>query len=258
MVHEEKDLKRIRLETQTLVIGYAMSRLNHGYLQARNATSWQAAFAEAATQLHHPPNTFKNLRDEYDPIHSNPRRGRVSRPLRPSRQRIIDELVEVSDDALNEMVRHILRGNEEELIEALDTLTVVTKKPANVAERLLTGRKAEEFFLSHCDSLMGFTPSQILDRRDHACGFDFSISGKEEIGIEVKGLKQNTGQIMFTDKEWHQASIRRENYILIVVGNLATVPSARIFPDPYESIPAYLALETRLIPTWRATVSLLG
>jgi hypothetical protein len=42
---------RTRLETEALVIGYAMSRLDQGYLSARRCSTWQQAFDEAAGDL---------------------------------------------------------------------------------------------------------------------------------------------------------------------------------------------------------------
>ncbi len=55
---------RTRLETEELVIGYAMSRLDEQYLRARQCTTWQQAYGEAATALSRLPTSFKNLRDE--------------------------------------------------------------------------------------------------------------------------------------------------------------------------------------------------
>jgi hypothetical protein len=62
-------LKRTRLQTEAIVIGYAMSRLDTTYLSARKCLTWNQVFAEAADALRVRPGSLKNLRDEFDPIH---------------------------------------------------------------------------------------------------------------------------------------------------------------------------------------------
>jgi len=249
---------RTRIETEELVIGYAMSRLDERYLRARQCATWQHAYEEAAEALSRPPTSFKNLRDEFDPIHPNPRRGwhrNTQQPLRQNRQRVLDVLQDVSDDALSELVARILGREEDAIAEAIDSLAVVTKVAYNVAERLLTGRRAEEFFLAHSARLVGIETSHVLDFRQAARGFDFGVQGKPELAIEVKGIKQKRGDIQFTDREWTEARYRGENYLLAIVGNLAAEPVARIIPNPYTTLIAACSYRTSIAAVWRSTVS---
>ena len=67
-----EERKRFRIETEAIVIGYAMSRLDTGYLAAPEFKTWEQAFSEAANSLSKPPRTFDNLRDEFDPVHPTP------------------------------------------------------------------------------------------------------------------------------------------------------------------------------------------
>jgi len=106
------DQNRTRLETEAIVVGYGMSRLDSEYLGRLGFGSWTVAFENAAASLQEPASSFRNLRDEFDPIHPNLRQGRHKRPLRQSRQRVIDELADVSDDALIELIRRILARDE--------------------------------------------------------------------------------------------------------------------------------------------------
>lgn len=252
------DESRTRLETEELVIGYAMSRLDREYLRARQCATWQQAYKEAANALSRLPTSFKNLRDEFDPVHPNQRVGwhrNTPQPLRPNRQRVLDELQDVSDDALSELVARILRREEDAINEAIDSLAVVTKVAHNVAERLLTGRRAEEYFLSHSAGLIGIEPSLILDYRQAARGFDFGILNDPERVIEVKGIKQKRGDIQFTDREWTEAKYRGENYLLAIVGNLIAEPVARVIPNPYAALVATCSYRTSISAAWRSTVS---
>jgi hypothetical protein len=249
------DNNSTRLETEAIVIGYAMSRLDASYLQALGFESWTLAFQHASALLQEPANSFKNLRDEFDPFHTNSRQGWHKRAVRQSRQRVLDELADVSDDALLELVRRILARDETATADAIDSLAVVTKRAANVAERLLTGRRAEEYFLPNSERILGIPQKEIIDYRNAACGFDFGRVAVPEIAIEIKGMKAAKGSIQFTDREWIEAGVRRDRYILVVVGRLATEPQAKVFEDPYSSLNVMCDYVQSLTASWSAGVS---
>src|SRR5581483_8368906 len=129
--------------------GYAMSRLDVRYLRSFGHRSWRAAFSHAGECLSVAPTSFKNLRDEFDPFHGNPRRGWHGRPLRPSRVRVLAELCDTSDEALLQLVARIFVHDREVLVEAVKPLAKRRPVVHNVAERLLTGRRAEQFFIEN-------------------------------------------------------------------------------------------------------------
>jgi hypothetical protein len=247
--------ERKRLDTEALIVGYAMSRLDADYKARRGAGTWKAAFQEAAAVLDAPPSSFNHLRDEFDPYHSNPRKGWRKRPLRPDRERIMLELADVGDDALAELVHRILAGNHGDVSEAVEALVLPTRTPANVAERLLTGRRAEEFFLQNCREIVGFDREEIADMRNSAQGFDFGIVPRRELAIEVKGLRAEAGRLSFTDREWTEAGHRRRDYWLVIVGNLAADPVARLIHDPHSSLDATCVYERSIRATWQCSAS---
>ena len=247
---------RTRLETKCLVVGYAMSRLDKQYLAQQKATSWNKAFQQAAEALQVPPASIKNLRDEFDPFHpDNGRQGWHKRPLRQSRQRVLDELNEVSDDALQELVRRILVYDEAATKEAIDSLGVTTYRAHNVAERLLTGRRAEEYFLKYSQRLLDISPSLLLDLRQGALGFDFGVKNNPDRAIEIKGMKTKKGEILFTDREWTEAKRRQDNYCLVVIGNLAAKPAAGIFINPFSTLTARCTYQSSITASWRSSIT---
>jgi hypothetical protein len=248
--------KREQLETEAIVIGYAMSRLDQAYLAARGHSRWNVAYNEAAGALAKPANTFKNLRDEFDPVHANPRHGWDAREMRASRQRVLDELCGVSDAALLELVDRVLKQDVDSTAEAIDSLAEVNHIAANVAERLLTGRLAEEYFLEHSMPLIEVPRTDILDFRQNACGYDFGVKHAEHWAIEVKGLKQFKGGIVFTEREWLEAGQRKENYWVVVIGNLIGQPTCSIFRDPHISLKAQSRYRHQLVVDWHAYISL--
>jgi hypothetical protein len=247
--------RRLRLETEAIVIGYAMSRLDIGYLRFRKAQTWRQVFEEAARALSVPSSSIKNLRDEFDPIHSNRRQGWHQRSLRPNRQRILEDLKDVSDDALMALVDRVIARDEEATAEAVDSMVAGPRVAQNVAERLLTGRRAEDYFLSHSESLIGIKPAELLDRRQSACGYDFGVLQRPELGIEVKGLKPVMGEVLFTDREWTEAKYRLDNYWLVVVGNLGATPQGRVLRNPYHVLRATCSYQVTVAAVWRSKVS---
>ncbi len=74
------------------------------------------------------------------------------------------------------------------------------------------------------------------------------------MAVEVKGLKQKRGDILFTDREWTEAKARREDYLLVVVGNLEDVPLVRTIYDPAAILHTSCKHHTSIAVTWRARV----
>lgn len=242
------------LEIQAIVVGYAMSRLDRAYLLARRHSSWRDAFERGAAALGVPKAALKNLRDEFDPVHANPRRGWHQRPLRTNRQRVLGALCDVSDEALLELVERILVQDQDATTDALTALTAPEATIYNVAERLRTGRMAEKYFLEHTEQIIEVPSANIEDCRETMCGFDFGIRGKSQVAIEVKGLKQKRGDVQFTDREWKEAKRRQANYWVVVVGNLQARPIAKVIHDPVASLSARCRHQTTVSASWRAVV----
>jgi len=242
------------IETEAIVVAYAMSRLDAAFLARFHFKSWRAAFASTGASLGVPAASMKNLRDEFDPLHGF-RRGWHQRPLRPNRQRVLSEFCEVSDDALLEVVENLLRGDKETTEEIVRPLALAKERVENVAERLRTGRLAEEFFVANCEPLCGVRRESLLDRRQEASGFDFGVRGRDELAIEVKGLKVRAGPILFTDFEWRTARTRRGDYWLVVVGNLSTSPLGKLWRNPADLLTVASRARRSTVVSWQATVS---
>ena len=154
-----------------------------------------------------------------------------------------------------ELVARILNREEEATVEAIDSLSVVTHIAHNVAERLLTGRRAEEYFLENCNRLVGIARADLLDFRQSARGFDFGVDKRPELAIEIKGMKKMRGGIQFTDREWSEAKYRRGDYWVVIVGNLAAHPVARVIRDPYVAIEVRCSYQKSVTAIWRSTVN---
>jgi hypothetical protein len=243
------------LETSALIVGYAMSRLDRAYLEAHQLKSWKEAFRRAGEALKVAPASIKNLRDEFDPVHGNARKGWKDRPMRPNRQRIMGQLCDVSDAALLEMIDRVLAHDPDAVQEVVTPLSKPAERIHNVAERLRTGRLAEAFFLANSETIADVAATLILDHRELARGYDFGVRKRDGIAIEVKGMKQMRGGILFTDREWSEAKARRADYWLVVVGNIEANPVAKLFPDPTTTLQAECKYQTTIAASWRANVA---
>jgi hypothetical protein len=232
-----------------------MSRLDRPLLDALGYQNWKQAFAATSAILGVPHNSMKLLRDEFDVFFPNGRRGWLLRKPHPSRLAVLREFEAVSDAALLEVVKRTLTRDEESLHEILEIVTAPAMGVANVAERLLTGRRAEEHFMRTCQEIIDVPPSSLADLRYAACGFDFATDRFPDVALEVKGLKSVSGGILFTEREWTEAQNRRQDYWVIVVGNLEFEPIARVFPDPIRVFEARCQVIRSASTVWSAQAS---
>ena len=242
------------IEIEAIIVAYAMSRFDEKFLQKFGYGSWRDAFSATGSRLGVRPASMKNLRDEFDPIHPNARRGWHKRPLRPNRQRVLGEFCDASDEAVFEIVSRLLAGDKEVEDQVTKPMAVDRDPVQNVAERLRTGRLAEEFFLENSEQICGVGPKLLLDCRDQACGFDFGVEGQDRLAIEIKGLKALRGAILFTDSEWNQANRRAADYWLVVVGGIDRQPRGRLITDPVSALKAISSIRRTSVVAWKANV----
>jgi len=198
---------------------------------------------------------MKNLRDEFDPIHANSRKGWHKRPLRVSRQRVLGEFCDASDEAVEDVVARLLAGDKEVEEKITRPMTGAKGALANVAERLRTGRMAEVHFMSHCEAICGIPSNVLRDCRDQASGFDFAVTGRDLLAIEVKGLKTMRGAILFTDSEWNQANRRMSDYWLVIVGGLDHHPRARLIKHPAARLKVVSSIRLATTFAWTTNVA---
>jgi hypothetical protein len=242
------------IEVEAIIVAYAMSRLDDVFLARFRFKTWRSAFASTGSTLGVPAASMKNLRDEFDPLHGL-RKGWHQRPIRPNRQRVLSEFCEVSDDALLEVADRLLARDQQAAVEIAGPLAFSKERVENVAERLRTGRLAEEYFLANSRSICGVPARLIRDCRQNAGGFDFAVVDKPQLAIEVKGLKSRSGGVLFTDLEWQTARARSSDYWLVVVGDIAETPRARLWRNPSRLLEVRSSLRRSTTVSWHSVVS---
>ena len=221
--------QRHRIKTEAVVLGYALARLGERFREALGYKTWRGAFKGLARTFDEKPNSLKLLRDEFE---------------------------NVSDEALAEIAHRLIAGDADARNEVLPLVAEPSSRAANVAERLLTGRRAEEFFLARSRELVDVRPEEIVDMRHRACGYDFGASPLPDLAIEVKGLKGAKGDVLFTDREWAEANHRGPDYWLVLVGQLATEsPVAKVVRHPATILEPTCQIVQTASATWRVTAS---
>ena len=246
--------RRAKIKPEALVVAYALSRLGKALFAEFGWRTWDQAFAATSAALDEGKNSIRLLRDEFDPFFENGRQGWWKRPPHENRVAVMHEFGGMSDAALVETVRRILGHDVAPLQEVFQVLSAPPARVAGVAERLLTGRLAEEHFMKMSKAIIDVAPSRLVDMRTSARGYDFEVSSLPGVAIEVKGLKRSRGDVLFTDREWSEARLRRADYWLVVVGCLPDTPRARVVPDPSSVLPAFCSLVQSSTALWRAGV----
>ncbi|KYG27727.1 DUF3883 domain-containing protein [Alkalihalobacillus trypoxylicola] len=244
-----------------LIISYYLSRFDKTALINLNYDTNTQAFQEIGETLKVKPNTIKNMRDEFDPLHPNSRKGWYQRELRPSRLEVLERYSHFSEDALTEVVKDILRDyasnssikeNIQTYINDIENDDVV-KETSNhtYTTRGITGKKAEELFevFFREGEIEGLT-GDLIDRREDGCGYDFEMEESPFYVFEIKGLLVKHGGILFTDKEWSVAKKFGKRYYLIVINNIAESPSVTIIRNPYECLNPSKSVYTSIDVNW--------
>lgn len=142
-----------------LIVAYYLSKFDqiaYGQLGFRSST---ATHAEIGRLLGVNPNSVKNMRDEFDPLHDNARVGWYQRPLRPSRAKVIESFQDLSEEELRDVVLEILTNPEFASSDDFgDIVTPIAKREKKQKGKSVfivrgpTGRKAEEHFMAYHDS----------------------------------------------------------------------------------------------------------
>lgn len=232
--------------TAALIVCYYLSKFDTTARKNLGFKSWNEAYSEIGKRLQVNPTSIKNMRDEFDPIHQNKRKGWHQRPLRPSRSDVVDKFGEMPEPEMFLLINGILNEKTHEVDEPLVQIVQEIgsgegKKTRNTSfvNRGTTGRAAEEEFIRKREEIVEVFKGDLIDKRDDGCGYDFEIGMHEnKYFIEIKGLDGDTGGVCFSGKEWETAKKLGDKYWLVLVRNVSTLPSFQCIQDPAQKLSA--------------------
>jgi hypothetical protein len=221
-----------------MICGYYLSRFDPAsYVMLGHATQ-VATHNAIATSLGVRPKSVQNWRDEFDPIHSNSRKGWKNRPMNPSRLRVAQVFDHLGESELREIVWKILASPESDASQAIVKIVEVQEDSvealvaAEYVPRGVTGALAEDAFIAFHANTGQPVEGELVDCRQLGCGFDFRIDLRNlQLGIEVKGVLNASSGVLFTNKEWRVANDMGERYFLAVC-NVGDAPDVRLFCNP--------------------------
>ena len=237
-----------------MICGYYLSRFDKEAYAHLGFSTRQATHEGLGTALGVPATSIKNWRDEFDPIHDNPRKGWHKREMRPYPRRVVEALGHLTESELFELVSQLtiypydhISNN---IVIALTELDSGREKDL-YSLRGLTGIQAEEAFCQFHEQSGEPISGKLLDRRYDQCGYDFEIIADPiSIAVEVKGLAGQRGGITFTHREWKTARLRGESYYLAIVRNVATTPQISLLRNPAANLNAEMRTYTTIQVTW--------
>ena len=242
-----------------LIVSYYLSKFDRNALKNLGYSTFTQAFNDLGLKLKVPPNTIKNMRENFDPLHPNGRVGWYQRELPPSRLDVVENFNHFSEDALTEIVKEIINmeSTSSDSIEVYTAVINSEDKDKNVATRSyttrgITGNKAEELFIEAWNKgfIEGFS-GKLIDKRNDGCGYDFEVKNNgRKIAFEVKGLLEERGGINFTDKEWKIAKELGNNYIVVLISNIKDNPIFTIYQNPYNTLPSQKRVFTTVAINW--------
>jgi hypothetical protein len=239
-----------------ILAGLYLSKYDLLSLRHLGFESFVEAFNVIGYALGSRPASIKNYRDEFDRLFPNPRKGWHKRPIRDYCLKVLQEYGDLDLDSFTGLVRSFVgyddnawsgvQSNEEPL------------ESQSYFSRLATGLAAEQYFESVQPSIPEFKDYAVENTTRYGCGYDFRLRlGAQEdfLAIEVKGLKERTGSLLLTPKEFEAATSLKDRFFLFVVKNFKERPTHDIFQDPLSGGLLFRKSERTVVQvSWLTTV----
>lgn len=242
-----------------LYVAYYLSRFDKIAYQNMGYGKQQPTHKRIGELLGVNPYTIQNWRDQFDPIHGN-RKGWHQREMTQSRLNVVRALADLNESEVKSIVDEILSGKieDEPALKSQLTSIVANERKEKVDKKFVirtpTGDAAELFFIQYYKKTSKPVQGNLVDCRHLGCGFDFRIDSTNfQIYVEVKGLADFSGGVLFTDKEWQVAKEKKENYFLCIVKNINQNSEINFIQNPASKINPKKNIYTTIQINWSVT-----
>ncbi len=242
-----------------IIVAFYLSKYDKKGLKNLGFKNDSEAFETTAKILGIKKNYVKFRRDEFDPIH----------PWRKGWQRQMDNRIIKSIEALQDLeepdLRDIVQGilHDENYRKSEDVKQITSLFSEDKKERVAigkfvlrapTGKAAEEFFLNYYSQSKKPIEGKLIDCRDLGVGYDFRIEKADnKFFVEVKGISDFSGGVLFTNKEWTVAKSEGDNYFLCVISNLIETPKIIFIQNPAIKLNPKKNIYTTIQISWSVT-----
>jgi hypothetical protein len=248
---------RIANRTKLILTGLHLAEYDSVGLKRLGFRSFVEAFNVVGYALGSQPASIKNYRDEFDPLFPNQRKGWHKRPIRDYCLKVFEEYKSLDIELFTGLIKSFV-GYDENVLSGTDAKEEKEESASGFAKRLITGLAAEHYFESVQPILPEFQGFELENTTRLGCGYDFRLhpSNHERfLAVEVKGLRELTGNLSLTPKEYEAAAAMRDRFYLFVVKNFQKSPLHEIFPDPFSCRLEFRRSERKVIQvSWLASV----
>lgn len=234
-----------------------MSKFDTAGLGLLGFDSFTEAFNVIGYALAGKPASIKNYRDEFDPLFPNPRFGWRKRPTREYCLKVMMEYGNLDLETFGTLVKSFVNFSDLES-PAEENNDGDSDLESAFARRLITGLAAEKYFETVLPSISQFHNYNLEDTTRLGCGYDFRLRNQtsdEFLAVEVKGLRDKSGGISLTPKEYRVAASLTDRFYLFVVKNFRESPFHEIYKNPISSPLVFERKERVVIQiSWQTTI----
>lgn len=225
------NLNSIDKRDKAVLMGLFLSRFDKKALESFGFIGFRQAYNVLGLSIGFIPKSIQNYRDEFDPYFPNGRKGWRNRELRDYCKEYMDATADMSFDEFYNVIKYFLDGG---IVDEKDIVKERRKVSREfTANRLITGKAAEEYFEMNYNAIDVFRDYDLQNTTQLGCGFDFKLSqNQNHFYVEVKGINDKTGSILMTEKEHNVADDLRDLYCLFIVSNFREKPVHRMFFNP--------------------------
>jgi Domain of unknown function (DUF3883) len=248
----------VTLREGPIVAGLYLAKFDTRALKQLGFQGFTEAFNVLGYALGSRPASIKNYRDEFDPLFPNLRKGWHKRPIRDYCLKVFEKYNGLDFESFTGLINS--------LADYYDTGSGETQSAdppedadSSFAKRLITGLAAEQYFESVQASLPEFGGYSAENTTRYGCGYDYRLRSEptqtDFLAVEVKGLKERSGSLSLTPKEYDSATMLKERFFLFVVKNFQEVPFHEIFRNPIFSPLNFRRTERKVVQvSWLTTV----
>lgn len=225
---------QIASSTRVILAGLYLAKYDAEGLRRLGFRSFAEAYNVIGYALGSQPASVKNYRDEFDPLFPNQRKGWHKRRIRDYCLKVFNEYKDLDIELFTGLIKSFVRYDQNVLSET-QTKESEDEISSGFAKRLITGLAAEQYFESVQPSIPEFRDFELENTTRLGCGYDFRLHAAKHdnfLAIEVKGLRELTGTLSFTPREYEVAKVMRDRFYLFVVKNFQKSPIHEFFSDP--------------------------
>jgi hypothetical protein len=229
--------EHVKTRERPIVVGLYLSKYDSVGLKRLGFESFTEAFNVIGYALRSRPASIKNYRDEFDPLFPNRRKGWRKRPIRSNCLSVFEEYENLDLESFTGLIRSFV-GYDENAGSEVHAVEERADGESHFAKRLITGLAAEHYFESVHASIPEFKDHVLENTTRLGCGFDFRLrlgDAGDFLAVEVKGLKERSGGLLLTPREYEVATTLKDRFFLFVVKNFQESPFHEIFRNPLDS-----------------------